>query len=269
MPELPEVENVRRCLEKSILGTRLLGCVEHFPGILVKGGISPKKVFPTDVTGLHRHGKYLQIDLENGRQLVVHFRMTGCFYFRAPTDPLHPHTHVEFPLNSGELLAYRDPRRFGRLWLIDETVQLPMHGLGPDALTIPEGEFLERVGKHNRMIKPLLLDQTVLAGIGNIYADESLFLAGIHPQTSSNRLRKSRLSELWRATKTILERAIETGGSSISDYVSPEGIAGSYQNEHGVYDREGQPCPCCGDPIKRIVVGQRGTHFCPRCQKRR
>lgn len=269
MPELPEVENVRRCLEPTLLGVRILRVVEHFPGVLIPGEGEPRKFFPSRVTSLDRHGKYLQIRLEKGRQLVVHFRMTGCFYFHAPSDLLHPHTHVEFALASGVALAYRDPRRFGRLWLIDGTDSPPTSGLGPDALTISEEEFLDRIGTRNRMIKPLLMDQGVLAGIGNIYADESLFQAGIHPQTSTHRLRKSRLSDLWRAMKSILECAIEKGGSSISDYVSPEGIAGSYQNEHGVYDREGKPCPHCGTPIRRIVVAQRGTHFCPRCQKRR
>lgn len=269
MPELPEVENVRRCLEKTLHGEQLLGCVEHFKGVLIPGTTTPGKVFPSRVTRLDRHGKFLQIHLEQDYQLVVHLRMTGCFYFRTENDPLHAHTHVEFPLASGERLAYRDPRRFGRLWLITSPEESPARHLGPDALTISEEEFLERVGKRNRMIKPLLLDQEVLAGIGNIYADESLFRAGIHPRTNSGHLRKNRLSELWRATRDILERAIVTGGSSISDYLNPEGIAGSYQNEHGVYDRTGQPCPCCGTSIQRIVVAQRGTHICPRCQKRR
>lgn len=268
MPELPEVENVRRCLETTLLGARILQVVEHFPGVLIPGEGEPRKFFPSRVTSLGRHGKYLQIRLEKDRQLVVHFRMTGCFYFHAPSDPIHPHTHVEFPLASGSALAYRDPRRFGRLWLVDKSESPPTRNLGPDALEIREEKFLDRIGKRTRMIKPLLLDQGVLAGIGNIYADESLFLAGIHPQTSTYRLRKSRLSDLWRAIKVILDRAIEKGGSSISDYVSPEGIAGSYQNEHGVYNREGNPCPHCGTLIHRIVVAQRGTHFCPRCQKR-
>ncbi len=269
MPELPEVENVRRCLEKTLLGAQLLGCVEHFPGVLIWGTASPRRFFPTSVTALRRHGKFLQIDLEKGHQLVVHFRMTGCFYFRTKKDPLHPHTHVEFRLASGGCLSYRDPRRFGRLWLITSTEESPVRGLGPDALTISEEEFLERIGSHHRMIKPLLLDQQVLAGIGNIYADESLFRTGIHPQASSGHLKTNRLSELWRAIRSILARAIETGGSSISDYVSPEGIAGSFQDEHGVYGREGQPCSHCGTTIQRIVVAQRGTHFCPRCQRRR
>lgn len=267
MPELPEVECVRLSLSQSLAGKVLLACHIHHPKVFLAASPLKKGVFPLSVECLERHGKYLIMRLERGYRLVAHFRMTGCFYYREKNEACAAHTHIEFPLDTGNILCFRDPRRFGRIWLIGENEASPLEGLGPDALDIPEKVFISSLLQRNRRIKPLLLDQTVIAGMGNIYADESLFRARIHPETQSSLLKKKKLSALWKHSQEVLHEAIDRGGSSISDFVSPGGVIGTYQEEHGVYGREGLPCSCCGAIIQRIVVGQRGTHFCPRCQK--
>jgi formamidopyrimidine-DNA glycosylase len=175
------------------------------------------------------------------------------------------HTHGVFNLDGG-LLLYHDPRQFGRIEF-SEGVPPRVARLGPEPLEIDFDEFRARLRRKTR-IKPLLLNQTFLAGMGNIYADESLFAAGIHPLAIAGRLNAARAAKLYDAIRGILKHAIQLGGSSISDYVNGRGERGWFQMEHRVYGREGEPCANCGRPIRKILVAQRGTHYCPHCQKK-
>lgn len=272
MPELPEVENVRRALEPRLSGKTLRTYRIHFPGVLTFHGKRKRPVVPTPFLGARRHGKFLCLDFGKQQSILAHFRMTGSFYFRTKRDAVLPHTHVEFTLSSGEILAYRDPRRFGRLWWfsgVDVFAVPPLSELGPDALQIGEEDFVRTIRNRRRMMKPLLLDQHLLAGLGNIYVDEMLFHTRIHPRQPSHRLGRRKVGELWWAMREILAGSIEKGGSSIRDFVDSEGNAGGYQREHQVYNKEGRPCPRCSRPLRRTLVGQRGTTFCTRCQRLR
>jgi formamidopyrimidine-DNA glycosylase len=272
MPELPEVENVRRTLATRLAGKSLRGCQIHFPGVMTFQGESEKPPLPASFLGARRHGKFLNLDLGRAQNLLTHFRMTGSFSFRNQRDPVLPHTHVEFALSSGEILAYRDPRRFGRLWWfsgVDAFAVPPVSRTGPDALQVEKEDFTRTIRSRRRMLKPLLLDQRLLAGLGNIYVDEMLFETRIHPRQPSDRLGERKVAELWSVMRRILLEAIGKGGSSIRDFVDSEGRAGEYQREHRVYDKAGEPCPRCGRPLRRTLVGQRGTTLCPRCQRLR
>ena len=272
MPELPEVETIRRALSKALRGTSITSCRILTPGVVSFLSEDGPPSFPLRIQRFARKGKFLCLTFEGDQHLLVHLRMTGGFYFRKETENRHPHTHVEFVLGTGEILSYRDPRRFGRHWWVkglDPFSIPPVSSIGPDALEIDLEEFTSRISSHRRMIKPLLLDQRVVSGLGNIYVDETLHRARIHPKTLSHRIRKKRLGELWASMRETLEAAIKAGGSSIRNYVSSDGLAGTFQVRHRVYDREGQPCLVCGKAIRRIIVAQRGTWYCQRCQRYR
>lgn len=248
MPELPEVETVVRTLAPHLTGRR----IQHVHGVDVP-------VTGRVIERLSRHGKYIVLHLDDGL-LLIHLRMTGKLLFNGtPT----PHTRASFGLDNGTLL-FDDIRRFGRItW---SPGALPDQG--PDPLEIPSSDFVDAVHARRGSIKPLLLNQRFLRGLGNIYVDEALHRAKIHPLAQAARLSRPRLVLLHQTIIEVLREAIEAGGSSISDYVDAEGRAGSFQGRHRAYGRAGEPCFDCGNPICRIVVGQRGTHFCQRCQKR-
>ena len=213
------------------------------------------------IQSVRRHGKFIVIELDRG-VLVVHLGMTGKLLLDAePTQ----HAYGIFHLDHGTLL-YDDPRQFGRIEF-SETLPSRVAGLGPDALGLPLGDFMALLRRRNARIKPLLLNQRFIRGLGNIYADEALFRARIHPRAQSARISTSRAAALHQSIVEILELAIQLRGSSISDYVDASGERGSFQTLHQVYGREGQPCPVCGTAIRRILVAQRGTHYCPRCQR--
>lgn len=270
MPELPEVETVRRSLARRLASRTFVDVAPHFPGVLEVRTPDRTASFPAPFLRADRTGKILHLLFEDEKHLFAHFRMTGGFYFRKESDPLRDHTHVEFLLDNGERLAFRDPRRFGGLWWyekVEVASRYPLAALGPDALEISLEAFAALLRCRNRMIKPLLLDQALLAGLGNIYVDESLFRARIHPKKTSGRIAKKKVSELWRGMREILAEAIEQGGSSIRDYEDSEGQRGGFQTRHLVYNRKEEPCVRCGNPIRRIVVAQRGTWICSRCQR--
>jgi formamidopyrimidine-DNA glycosylase len=193
--------------------------------------------------------------------------MTGRLLWEASPDPQRPHTHCIFSLDApGRWLHYSDPRRFGKL----RTTRAPskeLAQLGPDPLEISQEEFCQRLRRRRAMVKGLLLDQRFLRGLGNIYADESLFRAGIHPAAIGTRLSRRRALRLYESIRETLQAAIKLGGSSVSDYLNAQGQSGWFQQEHAVYLRTGQPCLCCGSPIRRRVIAGRGTHYCPRCQR--
>jgi formamidopyrimidine-DNA glycosylase len=258
MPELPEVETVVRGLSPRLVGRRIEN-IEVISRRIPRRGIGA--ALGQRIRAVRRHGKYILIELETGL-LVVHLRMTGRFRFGGEAGA---YTRVVVSLDS-ETLHFEDIRQFGTFQYCRE---LPpeLTALGPDALEIAQPEFAVRLCARNRQIKPLLLDQTFLRGLGNIYVDEALFAARIHPRAMASSVSAKRAVALHRAITAVLLEAIERGGSSISDFVDPYGRQGSYSVQHQVYGRDGEPCPRCGKClIVREVVAQRGTHFCPRCQ---
>jgi formamidopyrimidine-DNA glycosylase len=207
-------------------------------------------------------GKFIVVDLDRG-VLAVHLRMTGKLLADAAARPF---TRAVLELDRGAVL-FDDVRKFGRM---EWAAELPanVRRLGPDALRITPEEFAGRLRARRGAVKPLLLNQAFLAGLGNIYVDEALFRAGIHPLATAQSLSRTRALRLHGAMAEVLREAIAAGGSSISDYADAEGRAGAFQRFHRVYGRAGEPCVECGSPVKRIVVGQRGTHYCARCQRR-
>jgi formamidopyrimidine-DNA glycosylase len=263
VPELPEVESVVRTLAPFLPGRQIVAA--EFSSRFVTPGnrkALARKVTGRTIESVQRRGKFIEILLDQGK-LTVHLGMTGRLLRDAAPGK---HTYGRFTLDAGTLtstLIYDDPRQFGRiLWNHD------LSHLGPEPLEVSLQEFQERLKKRKSKIKALLLDQSFVAGVGNIYADETLFAAGVHPLTVASRLTKVKATAIHTHMREILARAIRLGGSSISDYVDAEGNRGWFQLEHNAYGREGEPCKVCGTPIRKITVIQRGTHYCPRCQRR-
>jgi formamidopyrimidine-DNA glycosylase len=262
VPELPEVETVVRSVAPALTGRRIV--TARFTSRFVTPGSREKlstRLAGRQIASVQRRGKFIVIALDQGT-LTIHLGMTGKLLLEGTADE---HTHGVFTLDEG-LLLYHDPRQFGR---IEWSAGVPprVAGLGPEPLEIDFEQFRERL-QRKAAVKPLLLNQAFLAGLGNIYVDESLFAAGIHPLATASRLSRPRAKKLHEAIQGILTHAIKLGGSSISDYVNARGERGWFQMEHRVYGREGEPCVNCGTPIRRILVAQRGTHYCPKCQKR-
>lgn len=260
MPELPEVETVVRSLAPHLPGRRIVAA--EFDSRFVTPGnrrALAAKLAGRTIASIRRRGKFIVITLDQG-SLAVHLGMTGKLLLDGEAGP---HTHGRFTLDHGVLL-YDDPRQFGRIeWNPSRIARL-----GPEPLEIGLEEFVTRLRARRSRVKSLLMNQRFLAGMGNIYVDEALFAAGIHPLAIASRVSKARAARLHQAIREILALAIEHRGSSISDYVDAEGSRGEFQILHRVYGREGEACIQCGGPIKKIVVAQRGTHFCGRCQKR-
>jgi formamidopyrimidine-DNA glycosylase len=263
VPELPEVETILRTIAPRLLGSRIVDA--RFSSRLVMRSDPEQaaaRLRGRTIATARRLGKFLVFGLDEGPTLSIHLGMTGRLLWDAASGP---HTRAEFLLDRGRLL-YDDIRQFGR---IEVSCAVPerIARLGPDPLAITEPEFLRRLRARRARVKPVLLDQHFLGGIGNIYADEALFRAGIHPRAIAARLSRERARRLFRAIQEVLRAAIDSRGSSISDYVDGDGRRGSFQLSHAVYGKEGEPCVACGTPIRRIVVAQRGTHYCPRCQR--
>jgi formamidopyrimidine-DNA glycosylase len=268
MPELPEVETVVRSLAPHLPGRRIVAA--EFSSRHVTPGnraALARKLAGRTIHSVARRGKYILMQLDEGT-LIVHLGMTGQLLLDPrPSD----HVYGVFRLDTG-VLVYRDPRQFGSITLAthrtDGSMNNALRRLGPEPLEITLAEFAARLKKRRTRMKALLLDQTFVAGIGNIYADEILYSAKVHPLAIAARLSKPRAALVHQAMRDILTLAIEHGGSSISDYVNAAGERGWFQMLHNAYGREGQPCLRCGAPIRKILVAQRGTHFCPHCQKR-
>jgi formamidopyrimidine-DNA glycosylase len=281
MPELPEVENISCGVHERVHGDRI---VETWFG----SHREPFKTSPAQQTkglegrvilSVHRTGKHIVCELgptgenagpkgaEPQAQWIVHLGMTGRLLFTSPDSPLAAHTHARLSLASGNELRFVDPRRFGRLEFRDLRRKEGFSATGAEPLSIAPKDFATLFQGRRLAIKAALLNQTLLAGVGNIYADESLFRAGIRPRRMAGRLKASELEQLRLALCEVLEHAIRLGGSSVSDYVDADGVRGFFQLEHCVYQRTGQPCRRCQTPIRRIVVAGRGTHYCPQCQR--
>lgn len=269
MPELPEVETIVRALRAggrggpSILEKQVQSAELLWPRTLAEpdGGQFLARLPFQRVMAVERRGKYIVIRLEQDT-LLVHLRMSGDLRVE-PGGALQPHDRLAVNFLDGWRLVFNDARKFGRVWLVADAERV-LAGLGPEPFdpTLTAGVFHQRLREHRRQIKPLLLDQSFLAGMGNIYTDEALHLAKIHPLQNSADLTLERAEGLLAALRTVLQQGIRTNGASI-DWVYR---GGEFQNNFRAYGRTGQACPECGTTIARIVVGQRGTHFCPRCQ---
>lgn len=272
MPELPEVETIVRRLRLDLIGKKIQSVQIRYPGILR----CPQKVFTRTVTGaiireIRRKGKFILFDLAPAGTLVLHLKMTGQVLIQPPAAPADRHTHLIFSFFSSDLqMRYRDVRKFG-FFALGQGKAMPenpsLSRLGPDPFEISASQFLKIVQSRKRAIKSLLLDQSLISGLGNIYVDESLFQAQIHPQAGTGLLPAARVRVLHRLIKKILSQAISWQGSTLRDYRRPNGISGGFQSHHQVYGRTGTPCPRCLTPIEKIRVAGRGTHFCPGCQK--
>jgi formamidopyrimidine-DNA glycosylase len=262
VPELPEVETVVRSLAPRLTGRRIVDArFSSHHVVRQKFSVLRGRVRNQPVKSVRRHGKFIVLELDHGF-LTIHLGMTGKLLLDSEPGP---YARAVFELDQG-LLVYDDIRHFGR---IEWSAQLLERAaaLGPDALDIGLEDFLKLLKQRKSRIKPLLLNQRFLRGMGNIYTDEALFEARIHPRAMASSLTKQRATRLHRAMIDILETAIRLKGSSISDYVDADGQKGSFQLQHQVYGRAGEPCSICGTAIRRIVVGQRGTHYCPKCQR--
>jgi formamidopyrimidine-DNA glycosylase len=265
VPELPEVETVARSLIPHLRG-RVIRSAEFRQLRVLRGDPveTAQRLAGRRISDLERRGKFIMMHLSGGGGIfTVHLGMTGRLLIGGE---IGKHTHAIVQLDRG-VLTYDDPRQFGRLeW--SEGVPRSVARLGPEPLLIEFDDFWKRLHKRKTKIKALLLDQKFLGGVGNIYADEALFRAQIHPLTNAARIGKPRARRLYDAVREVLAEAIESRGSSVSDYVDSEGRRGSFQQSHRVYQRHGEPCMVCGKPIQRTLVAQRGTHFCRYCQKR-
>lgn len=274
MPELPEVETIRRTLGKQVAGKKIQQVKVSWPNI-VKNPLEFEQ-FEDALVGqtiheLGRRGKFLIFQLDD-YALVSHLRMEGHYSVQNKDDLIEKHVHVVFEFTDGTQLRYRDVRKFGTMHLFAKGTEagvLPLSKLGPEpfATEFTKEYFKDRLSKTNRMIKAVLLDQTVVTGLGNIYVDEVLFKARIHPERRANSLNDQEISVLRDETVATLKEAIEAGGSSVNTYMNSDGLSGSYQDKHNVYGRRGEECKECGALLEKIRTAGRGTHFCPECQK--
>jgi len=281
MPELPEVETVARGLQKSVAGRRIVS-VRLGKTDFIDDPVALEQHLPgKQIEAVERYGKFMLLRLsaggnadghsENGdaeaASLLVHLGMTGQLAPCAAAQPYAKHTHVWFALDDGRELRYTDPRRFGRMaYLSGALLAEELTVFGADPLLVSAEEFASRVRSRNAQIKALLLNQSVLRGVGNIYADESLWRAKIHPMRRGAELSKKQTQGLRRVLQDVLRKAIMARGSSISDFLDAEGQPGEYQRHHRAYGREGKRCYRCGATIQRVIVAGRSSYFCPKCQ---
>jgi formamidopyrimidine-DNA glycosylase len=266
MPELPEVETIKRELKKAVLGKKILEvCVRH-PKVIRQPSVEKfkKELAGAAIKNILRKAKVLILELSNGKSLVIHLKMTGQIIYPGNGKI----SRVTFKLSDGKILDFNDQRLFAELRLMDDWQDLKfIQGLGPEPFAITLKQFKEMLSQKKTKIKPLLMDQAFISGIGNLYAAESLFRAGIHPARPATSLTDKEKEILFKEIKDTLQEAIEHRGSSVDQYVQLSGLPGGYVKYHKVYDRQGKPCLRCKTLIKRIALGGRGTYFCPRCQR--
>ena len=280
MPELPEVETIARGVHERLCGDRIVQAWfsshrEPFktPAARQARGLEGRTILAVERIGKHivcalgSAGDKDVLDSKPEAQWIVHLGMTGRLLVTIPDGPVAAHTHARLTMASGRELRFVDPRRFGRLEFRDLRRGAGFNAPGDEPLKIGAEQFARLFHGRKLAIKAALLNQSLLAGVGNIYADESLFRAGIRPRRRAGSLTRAELERLRLALREVLEHAIRLGGSSVSDYVDAEGVRGFFQLEHCVYLRTGLACRICQTPIRRILVAGRGTHYCPRCQK--
>lgn len=277
MPELPEIETIRRSLEDVLEDVRITSVRVELPKQVAThdpcefaGRLEGKRFVSFD-----RRGKYLVLGLEGGSRLVVHLRMTGQLLYTDADEPADKHVHVVFGLEGGHELRYRDVRQFGRLYLLEdspfaeqEAAPKGLKNLGREPLDPDwsEAAFCEELRSHRSMLKSLLLRQDVVCGLGNIYVDEALFRAGLHPERAADTLSASECRRLYHAVRDVLEEAIDYRGTTFSDFRDGRGETGGFRERLKAYGRGGEPCPRCGTELQKTRVAGRGTHYCPRCQ---
>jgi len=266
LPELPEVETIKRELEKALLGKRIMEVLIHNSAVIREP--SPDK-FKKELSGVSirhilRKAKVLILELSNGKSLVIHLKMTGQLVY--PGDGKK--SRVSFRLSDGKMLDFNDQRLFAELRLLDDWRNLKfIQGLGPEPFDVTPGKFKEMLISKKTKIKPLIMDQAFISGVGNLYAAEALFRAKIHPGRRAESLSDKEKEALLKEIKDTLSEAIKHKGSSIDQYVQLSGRQGDYAKYHKVYGRQGLPCLVCKTPIRRIPLGGRGTYFCPKCQE--
>lgn len=271
MPELPEVETSRRGIEPHILGQRVSEVIIRQKKLRWPVPASIKKQLPSQIIRqVERRGKYLLLLTDNGT-LIIHLGMSGSLRILPANTAAEKHDHFDIAFENGKLLRLRDPRRFGAvLW----TSKDPLHHkllsqLGPEPLSDNfNTDYLYSISRNRKVaIKTLIMNSHIVVGVGNIYASESLFLAGINPRRSAHRISKQRYGKLVCAIKTILSRAIQQGGTTLRDFTQQDGKPGYFQQTLSVYGRTDQPCPICASPVKQFTQAQRSTYYCPHCQK--
>ena len=276
MPELPEVEHVVRGLRRAVLGQRIIAVDVNLPRLLagVSSATFKRKLRGARINAINRRGKYILFELDSLDVLLVHLRMTGKFLCVGSEQPLPPYPHVVFYLDADRRLVFADMRQFGRMRLLalKKLPALPqIEALAPEPFTeeFSFDYFWQTLSKSRRSLKQLLLDQTRILGLGNIYASEALFLARISPLKAADRLSKARAIKLHQAIRDILQEAIDAGSTLRIDLTDGVGsYFGTTERFWRVYERAGEPCVNCGTKIKRVVQGGRSTYYCPRCQRR-
>jgi formamidopyrimidine-DNA glycosylase len=278
MPELPEVETIARGVHERVCGDRIAQAwfSSHSEPFKTSAARQSKGLAGRIFLSVHRTGKHIVCELgpadgaaaaDASAQWIVHLGMSGRLLVTAPDAPVAAHTHARLGLASGREVRFVDPRRFGRLEFRTLSRVEGFQAPGADPLSIEAEDFAGLFRGRRLAIKAALLNQTLLAGVGNIYADEGLFHAGIRPRRAAGGLSRKELERLREALRQVLHQAIRLGGSSVSDYVDANGVKGFFQLEHCVYQRTGEPCRRCQTPIRRVIVAGRGTHFCPSCQR--
>ncbi len=269
MPELPEVETVVRALRAPLVGRTFTEVRNYWPRHIVTPSLAAlqRRIHGRTILSINRRAKYLVFTLSDGEILIIHLKMSGHLAVVDSDAPPDKYAHTIFKLDNEQELRFRDTRKFGRVYLVQDPSDILGH-LGPEPLesTFTADVLQERLKNKKRVLKPLLLDQTFVAGIGNIYADEALYYAGLHPERRSDSLSSAEIEALHSAIQKVLKLGIEREGASIDRYVKPDGSKGDMQNAVAVYGRAGDPCYHCGTPIQRMKLGGRSTHFCPTCQ---
>ncbi|WP_303841730.1 DNA-formamidopyrimidine glycosylase [Selenomonas ruminantium] len=274
MPEMPEVEIIRRYLDTQVAGKKIIHLTILLPRMIKWPDVEGFRALVTGRTikGMNRRGKYLLMELDNASKVVFHLRMTGRLVYEPAGDTTDHHARVIFHLQDGASLVYGDTRTLGTIHGLKPQELGMLKGLaemGPEPLSAEfTAEYLYRTASQRKVaIKSFLLNQKYIGGIGNIYADEALFLAGIHPLRPANSLTQTECGKLWESVNKVIADGIADGGTTFRDYQNGEGGKGSHQEHLYVYGRKGEQCRICGAPIERVTVGGRGTHFCPHCQE--
>jgi formamidopyrimidine-DNA glycosylase len=272
MPELPEVETIRRDLEKEIVGRKIIDLWWDVPKMLQPAPEVVQKIVGRHIVSAGRIGKLLLIGIENDGTLVIHLKLSGRVFIRQNNDPEDRFNHITFKFDDGRELRFTDFRKFGYAKLIEsaESLKKITDEYGPEPFT-PAYTFdylKNMLSKTSRAVKTVIMDQKKIAGVGNIYADEALWYAKIHPETASNKIPPGQVEELYQGIIDSLDKGISDRGTSVDDYLDIYGNPGNHAKNLQVFRQNGEPCPRCGTTIKKIRVGGRGTHFCPNCQKK-
>lgn len=271
MPELPEVETTRRGIEPHVTGASVTEVIVRRRDLRQPVSKNLAAIEGRRITAVMRRSKYLLISIDDGSTLLIHLGMSGSLRVISPSDPWKTHDHVGITLANGRQLRFHDPRRFGLVLRLtgDPMVHPLLKDLGPEPLDekFTAGHLQAACAKRSAAIKLVIMDAKVVVGVGNIYASEALFRAGILPRTAARRISKPRLTKLAGAIREVLADAIAEGGTTLRDFLHSDGEPGYFRQRLFVYERKGEPCRVCGTPIRQAVIGQRSTYWCPQCQK--